>query len=86
MELYIEAMATTTIQVSSDLLNKLKSMKMFNDESYEDVIWGLIEDTMEVNEQTKRDMAQSRKEIKEGKTIPFEEVKRQLKMMRNVRH
>jgi hypothetical protein len=68
----------TTIQISKGLLDKLKLMKMHDKESYEDLIWDLIEDRMELSEQTKRNIAQSKKEIAEGKTISLEEVRKKL--------
>ncbi len=70
----------TTIQVSSELLKKLKSMKMNDKESYENIIWDLLEDRMELSEETKKHIAQSRKEIAEGKTYALEEVKKRLKI------
>jgi len=70
----------TTIQVSRELLGKLQKMKMHAKESYEDIIWDLLEDRMEFSDETKRNIAQSEKEIKEGKVISFEEVKRKLRM------
>jgi len=66
----------TTIQISSDLLNRLKLMKIHEKESYENIIWDLIEDSMELSEETKRNIAISEKQIKEGKTISLEELKR----------
>ena len=68
----------TTIQISKDLLENLKSMKIHDKESYEDLIWDLIEDRMEFSEETKKNIAQSEKEIKEGKTISFEQLKKKL--------
>ncbi|MGV8172053.1 MAG: DUF7557 family protein [Candidatus Woesearchaeota archaeon] len=65
----------SSIQVSEDLLDRLKAMKVSDSESYEDIIWDLIEDHLELSEETKKHIAQSEKEIKEGKLIPFEEVK-----------
>ncbi|MGV8141329.1 MAG: DUF7557 family protein [Candidatus Woesearchaeota archaeon] len=65
----------SSIQVSEDLLDRLKTMKVSDSESYEDIIWDLIEDHLELSEETKKHIAQSEKEIKEGKLIPFEEVK-----------
>lgn len=70
----------TSIQISEKLLTKLKSMKMYEKESYEDIIWDLLEDTMELSEETKRNIAQSEKEIKEGKVHRWEDVKRRLKL------
>ena len=70
----------TTIQISKTLVEKLKLMKMYDKESYEDIIWDLIEDRMEFSEQTKKNIAQSQKEIKEGKTISLEKIKERLKI------
>lgn len=68
----------TTIQVSKDLLEKLRLMKINNKESYEDLIWDLIEDRFEFSEETKKNIVQSEKEIREGKTISLEKVKKKL--------
>ena len=70
----------TTIQVSKDLLGKLAKMKIYGKESYENVIWDLIEDRMEFSEQTKRNIEQSEKEIREGSTVSLQEVRKKLKM------
>ena len=70
----------TTIQVSKELVEKLKAMKMTEKESYEEIIWDLLEDSMELSEETKRNIQQSEKEIKEGKTASIEAVKKKLKM------
>lgn len=70
----------TTIQVSDSLLRELKSKKMHEKESYEEVIWDLLEDTMELSEETKQDIKRSLKEIKQGKTLTLDEVKRRLKI------
>lgn len=69
----------TTIQVSKTLLNTLGMMKVYNKESYEEVIWDLIEDRLEFSEPTKRAIEQSEREIKEGKTVSLEEIKKKLK-------
>lgn len=65
----------TSIQISKDLLNRLKIMKIHEKESYEDLIWDLIEDRMELSEETKKNISISEKQIKEGKTISLEELK-----------
>ena len=72
---YILAMATT-IQVSTDLLEELRNQKLYDKESYEEVIWDLIEDTKELSEETKRMIKISEQQIKEGKTVSLEEVKK----------
>jgi len=70
----------TTVQISKELLEKLARMKMHEKESYENVIWDLIEDRMEFSEETKKNIALSEKEIKEGKTISIEKVKKKLRV------
>lgn len=68
----------TTIQVSNRLVEELKSKKMYDKESYEEVIWDLIEDTMELSEETKRNIEQSKKDIKEGRVYTHEQIKKEL--------
>ncbi len=69
---------TTTIQVSTDLQKELANRKLHCQETYEDVIWGALEDSMELSEETIRDIEISRAEIKAGKVYTFEEVKKEL--------
>ena len=68
----------TTIQVSNDLLEELKNRKMYAKESYEEVIWDLIEDTMELSEETKRNIKEAEADIKAGRTVSLEQVKKEL--------
>ena len=73
----------TTIQISKELIEKLKVMKLHNKESYEDLIWGLIEDRMEFSEETKKNIKEYEKDFKEGKFHKFtklEDVKKELKI------
>ncbi|MBS3116969.1 hypothetical protein J4421_05225 [Candidatus Woesearchaeota archaeon] len=70
----------TTIQVSEKLLTTLKQRKLYEKESYEEVLWNLMEDTMELNEETKRDIAQARTEIKVGKVHTHQQVKKKLRL------
>ena len=68
----------TTIQVSEKLQEKLQKRKLYNSESYEDVIWDLLEDSMELSEETKKNILQSEKEMKEGKTKTIEQIRKEL--------
>ena len=68
----------TTIQVSEDLLEALKNRKIYSKESYEDLIWDLIEDTMELSEETKKRIEQSKLEIERGEIVSLSEVKKKL--------
>jgi len=68
----------TTIQVSDKLMEALQLRKMYDKESYEEVIWDMVEDSMELSEETKKHIEQSRKDIKAGKVHTLEQVKKEL--------
>ena len=68
----------TTIQISNILQKELIKRKFFNKETYEEVIWDLIEDNQELSEQTKKEIAQSRAEYKAGKTHILEKIKKEM--------
>ncbi|MBI2670758.1 hypothetical protein HYX18_02175 [Candidatus Woesearchaeota archaeon] len=70
----------TTIQISKSLLNELKKRKLGDKESYENVIWDLLEDSMEISEETKKDLEESRKEFEQGKVKTLAQVKKELKL------
>ena len=67
----------TTIQISGKLQGKLKEMKISEKESYEDIIWNVMEDSMEISEETKRDIETSRKQAKEGKLYTLDQVRKE---------
>ena len=52
--------------------------KMHTKESYENIIWDLLEDSTELSEETKRNIKQAQTEIMEGKTMPLAHVKKRL--------
>ena len=68
----------TTIQISNILQKELLKRKFFNKETYEEVIWDLIEDNQELSEQTKKEITQSRAEYKAGKTHTLEKIKKEM--------
>ena len=68
----------TTIQISNKLQNELTKRKLFIRETYEEIIWGLVEDTMELSKETKKDIEQARAEIRKGKYIKLGEAKKRL--------
>ncbi len=68
----------TTIQVSEKLQKELAKRKMYDKETYEEVIWDLVEDAMELDEETKKEIGQARQEIREGKYHTMDEVKKDL--------
>ena len=68
----------TTIQISKRLQQELLKRKFFKKETYEEIIWDIIEDTTELNEQTKKDIAEARAQIKAGKFHTLAKVKKEL--------
>jgi hypothetical protein len=70
----------TTIQISRDLLETLKRRKMNEKESYEKIIWDLIEDNLEISEETKKEIALARGQYKRGEFKTLEQVKKELKI------
>ena len=70
----------TTIQISEKLQNNLKMKKLYEKESYEEVIWDLIEDTMELSKEAKVMLRKAEEDIKSGKVHSFEKVKRELNL------
>ena len=68
----------TSVQISEELQKELIKRKFFDKETYEEVIWDLIEDSQELSEQTKSELAAARAEIKAGKSHTLAEVKKEL--------
>jgi predicted transcriptional regulator len=68
----------TTIQVSEELKEKLSFRKISKKDSYEEVIWDLLEDTLELNEQTKKEIKIARDEFKQGKFVTHSQLKKEL--------
>lgn len=68
----------TSIQISEELKRILSKKKLSERETYENIIWNLLEDNMELNEQTKKELEESRKEIKDGKAITLTQLKKEL--------
>jgi len=77
MAAYIVVMATT-ISVSQELLSKLKERKMYDQESYEEVIWDALEDSMELSEETKKRIRIAEEDIKAGRIYSLEDIKKEL--------
>jgi len=66
---------STTIQISNDVKESLDKMKIFERETYNEIIESMIEDNLELNKQTKKELEIARKS---EKSIPHEEVKKRL--------
>ena len=68
----------STIQVSNHLKERLNKRKASPKDSYEDIIWDLLEDTLELNEETKREIAVAREEFDKGEFVTHAELKKEL--------
>jgi predicted CopG family antitoxin len=73
----------TTIQISEELLERLKQLKIHEKESYEDLLWDIIEDRMELSDETIKNIKEYEKDMKEGnadKFVNFEDIKKRLRL------
>ena len=52
---------STTIQISDNVKSILDRMKMIERETYNDIIERMIEDDLEINEKTKKELGERRK-------------------------
>lgn len=73
----------TTIQVKKDLKDKLNSLRLYPNESYDSVIRRLselAEDEEPLSKETIQRIEMSLKDIKEGRVYTTDEVKKRLKI------
>lgn len=68
----------TTIQIKEDVKATLDEMKIFERETYNDVLERLIEDLKGLNDETRREIDAALKEIKEGKYVTHEALKKEM--------
>ncbi|MCH8329599.1 MAG: hypothetical protein IIB81_04360 [Nanoarchaeota archaeon] len=66
----------TTIKISQEVKSILDKMKFYQRETYNDIIWLLLEDHMELNEKTKKEIAEARKRISKGEFHTQDEVEK----------
>ena len=64
----------TTIQISSELKEALQKRKLHTKESYEDVIWDLLEDQMQLKDEIVEIIEKGQKEYHEGKYETMDDV------------
>jgi len=68
----------TTIQINEDVRSILNQMKLFERETYNDVLERLIEDVREINEETKNEIEYALKEIEDGKYVTHEKLAKEM--------
>jgi predicted transcriptional regulator len=71
-----EPMATTTIQLSTDLKHTLEGMKLHPRETFNDVLERVLEDLRELDEKTKTEIEDARREIRAGKYLTSDQVRK----------
>ena len=69
-------MATSTIQLSTEIKRKLESMKMHPRETFNDVLERLVEDVRELDAKTLAEVEEARAEIRAGKYLTQEQVRK----------
>lgn len=66
----------TTIKISADVKSMLEKMKVHQRETFNDVIELMIEDNLQLNKKTKREVEEARKRISRGEFYTEEEVEK----------
>lgn len=68
----------TTIQISDEVKTFLDRLRLMERESYNDILEFMIEDSLEVNLKTKKEIEVAKSDVASGKTISHEDMKRRL--------
>jgi len=68
----------TTIQITKNLQEQLAKKKLFERETYEEIIWDLIEDTKELSEEVKRELTCARNELYKRKSQNLSQLKKEI--------
>lgn len=66
----------TTIQISDNVKSTLDKMKIIGRETYNEVIERMIEDDLELSEQTKKEIEEAKKRIEKGEFTTLEDVEK----------
>lgn len=69
-------MATTTIQLSTDVKRTLEAMKIHPRETFNDVLERVVEDLRELDKGTLVEVEKARAEIRAGKYLTQEQVRK----------
>jgi len=70
----------STIQASEQLKDKLGQLKLYDRETYEEVIWNLIEDGRELSAQAQAALAEAEADVAAGRLHDLDAVKRELEL------
>ena len=69
-------MATSTIQLSTELKHTLQSMKLHPRETFNDVLERLVEDLRELDKETVAEVEEARAAIRAGRYLTQEQVRK----------
>lgn len=67
----------TTIRITKKLKEDLNRLKISERDTYQQVIENLVEDTLELSEQAKKDIAEALDDIKNGRVYTQEEIEKE---------
>jgi predicted CopG family antitoxin len=68
--------ATTTIQLNTDVKRTLETMKIHPRETFNDVLERLVEDVRELDKRTLAEVEEARAEIRAGKYLTQDQVRK----------
>ncbi len=68
----------TTIQLKETTKDKLDKMKLYRQETYNDVLERLIEDVSDLNLKTREELEATIKDIESGKWVSLEKLAKEL--------
>ncbi len=68
----------TTIQLKETTKDKLDRMKLYRQETYNDVLERLIEDVSDLNLKTREELESAIKDIESGKWVSLEKLAKEL--------
>ncbi len=66
------------VLLSKELLNELKLRKINNEDTYEEIIFDLLEDSKELSKETLDDIEQSKKDFNDGKIHTLDEIEKEI--------
>ena len=66
----------TTIQISNDVKKTLDRMRIFERETYNEIIENMIEDNLELNKRTKKELLEAKSRVDKGEFISLEEIEK----------
>lgn len=69
---------STTIQISEELREELNSKKLYRKETYEEIIWAILQDIKDLDEETRLEMETARGDIRSGNLYSLHDVKKEI--------